>query len=45
MSAEYTLPKNLSPEAKDMIARIFVTNPDDRCGIEEIRNHPWYKQV
>jgi serine/threonine protein kinase len=43
LSAEYTLPKFLSEEAKDMISKIFVTNPDERIDIEEIRNHPWYK--
>ena len=43
MSADYTMPKFLSPEAKDMIKNIFITNPDERYGVEEIRNHPWYK--
>ena len=43
MNAEYTLPKFLSSEAKDMIKNIFLTNPEERFGIEEIRNHPWYK--
>jgi hypothetical protein len=37
------LPKFLSDEAKDMIQKIFNTNPDVRLGVEEIRNHPWYK--
>ncbi len=39
------MPKFLSPEAKDMIQSIFQTNPDERVGIEEIRNHPWYQQI
>ena len=43
MSADYTMPKHLSPEAQDMIRNIFITNPDERFGVEEIRNHPWYK--
>jgi hypothetical protein len=43
MSAEYTLPKFLSAEAKDLIKNIFITNPDERFGVEEIRSHPWYK--
>ena len=45
MNAEYTLPKFLSPEAKDFISNIFVADPEQRYGIEEIRNHPWYKRV
>ena len=43
MNAEFTLPKFLSPEAKDFISNIFIANPENRFGIEEIRNHPWYK--
>jgi 5'-AMP-activated protein kinase catalytic alpha subunit len=26
-----------------MISKLFNTNPDERVGVEEIRNHPWYK--
>jgi hypothetical protein len=26
-----------------MITKLFNTNPDERVGVEEIRNHPWYK--
>jgi 5'-AMP-activated protein kinase catalytic alpha subunit len=43
LSAEYTLPKFLSDDAKDMISKLFNTNPDERVGVVEIRNHPWYK--
>jgi len=42
MSADYSMPKFLSPEAKDLIRNIFITNPEERFGVEEIRNHPWY---
>jgi aurora kinase, other len=45
MNAEFTLPKFLSPEAKDFLTNIFVADPEERFGIEEIRNHPWYKLV
>jgi hypothetical protein len=43
MSAEYSLPKFLSIEAKDLLSLIFVTDPDSRINVEQIRNHPWYK--
>jgi hypothetical protein len=43
MSAEYSLPKFLSDNAQDLIQRIFVTDPDKRIGIDEIRNHPFFK--
>lgn len=45
MNAEFSLPKFLSPEAKDFISNIFIANPEQRYGVEEIRNHPWYKLV
>ena len=38
---KYTLPDNLSPLCKDLIKRIFETNPDKRITIEEIKNHKW----
>jgi len=43
LNAQYKLPDFLSAEAKDMIARIFVTNPSKRITIDEIRKHPWYQ--
>jgi 5'-AMP-activated protein kinase catalytic alpha subunit len=43
LNAEYTPPDFLSDEAKDMIARIFVTDPNERIDIEQIRKHPWYQ--
>jgi len=43
LNAEYNLPDFLSEEAKDMIARIFNTDPNKRINIEQIRKHPWYQ--
>ncbi len=43
MNAEYSLPKFLSEDAKDMLAKIFTTDPDKRISVEEIREHPWFK--
>ncbi len=42
LSADYTLPKFLSPEAKDIISKIFVTDPEQRIDIEGMRKHPFY---
>lgn len=33
----------MSEEAKDMLAKIFNTDPEKRISIEEIREHPWFK--
>ncbi len=43
LSAEYTLPKFLSSDAKDIIQKIFVTDPEKRISIEALRKHPWYR--
>lgn len=42
LSAEYTLPKFLSADAKDMISKLFVTDPEKRIDIDGIRRHPFY---
>jgi 5'-AMP-activated protein kinase catalytic alpha subunit len=42
LKAQYTLPDFLSEEAKDMIAKIFITEPSERINIDQIRKHPWY---
>lgn len=43
MNAEYSLPKFLSNEAKDILSKIFVTDPNKRIGIEGLKEHPWYR--
>ena len=37
-----TFPKFISREAKDLLSRIFVTNPSKRLTIDEIISHPWF---
>ena len=41
MSADYQMPKFLSPECKDFIKKILNTDPDTRIRISEIRSHAW----
>ena len=43
MNADYTLPKFLSNDAKDIISKIFVTDPAKRIDIEGLKQHPWYR--
>ena len=45
MGAQYTLPKFLSGQCKDLIKRILNTEPDTRFGVSDIRNHTWSLQV
>lgn len=42
--ADYTFPDWFSPEAKDMLKRILVTDPSQRYKLSDIKNHPWYKK-
>lgn len=34
-------PNWLSPECKDLIGRMLVTDPKQRASLQEIMNHPW----
>jgi serine/threonine protein kinase len=43
LNAEYTLPKFLSEDAKDLVSKIFITDPEKRINVNEIREHPWFK--
>jgi len=45
MSAEYTLPKFLSGQCKDLIRHILNTDPDTRYTVNDIRSHTWSLQV
>jgi calcium/calmodulin-dependent protein kinase I len=35
---------SVSPEAKDLIERLLVVNPDNRMSCDEALNHPWLKK-
>ena len=39
------MPKFLSPECKDFVAKILNTDPETRIRIAEIRNHPYMRQT
>ncbi|CAL1530889.1 unnamed protein product [Lymnaea stagnalis] len=39
ISAEYHLPKNISPEARDLIQALLCKNPKDRIPLREILTH------
>ena len=42
LECKLNLPDYLSEEAKDMILKILVKDPDKRYSIEQIKNHPFY---
>lgn len=41
---EYPKSRQVSPECRDLIDRILVTDPDVRLGIPEIQQHPWFQK-
>ena len=44
MAGEFKLPRFLSTDCSHFLSKILQTNPDERYGIEQIREHPWYRQ-
>jgi len=42
LECKVNLPDYLSEEAKDMLLKILVKDPDKRYSIEQIKNHPFY---
>jgi 5'-AMP-activated protein kinase catalytic alpha subunit len=45
LACDYKAPKFISPAVKDLISCILNTDPNKRYDIDEVRNHPWYRQV
>ncbi|KXX78650.1 Serine/threonine-protein kinase ark1 [Madurella mycetomatis] len=39
--ADMTVPEWVSKEAKDLIKRLLVLDPEKRLSLDEIQNHPW----
>jgi serine/threonine-protein kinase SRK2 len=46
LKVDYTFPPNaiVSPECKDLLARILIDNPDKRITVQQILRHPWYQK-
>lgn len=45
LSGDYTTPKWISPEVKDLIDCILEVDPKRRYTVDNIRRHPWYTQI
>jgi 5'-AMP-activated protein kinase catalytic alpha subunit len=43
LSGEFSIPKFVSSEGKDLIKRILNTDPEERYTAKDIRNHSWFK--
>lgn len=42
--SNYTLPKNLTADAKDLINSLLQKNPKDRIKLDHIMEHPFMKR-
>ncbi|KAL0218825.1 hypothetical protein P9112_004478 [Eukaryota sp. TZLM1-RC] len=44
LSGTFTIPSFVSSEASDLIRKLLTVDPQRRCTIDGIRNHPWFKK-
>lgn len=44
IAGEYTLPKFVSPLARDLLQRLLTTDPERRIKIKDVKSHPWFMQ-
>ena len=42
IAGEYTLPKFVSPLARDMLQRLLTTDPERRIKMKDVKTHPWF---
>ena len=45
LAGKFSLPNNLSNEAKDIITNLLKVNPQERIKLNEIKNHPWFNLI
>ncbi|KAE9585589.1 hypothetical protein Lal_00009782 [Lupinus albus] len=41
--ADYAFPEWISPQAKNLISKLLVVNPEKRYSIDDITKHPWFQ--
>jgi len=42
LNVRIKFPKNFSPLAMDLILKLLKANAEERLGLQEIINHPWF---
>ncbi len=45
LNGDYSIPKFVSQESRDLITNILNTDPEKRYKISDIRKHPWFNQI
>ncbi|KNE58672.1 CAMK/CAMKL/BRSK protein kinase [Allomyces macrogynus ATCC 38327] len=44
-AGKFYMPPHISPAAQDLIQKMLVVDPDHRMTMDQIKRHPWFKQV
>lgn len=45
LACDYSIPKFVSPSAQDLLRKLLVRNINQRYTINQIKAHPWFKQI
>lgn len=45
LAGKYTLPPEISEEARDLLTKLLCQDPDRRITVPEIYSHPWMRDV
>ena len=45
IAGDYSIPKFVSPNGKELIQGLLTTDPEKRFKLKDIKNHIWYKQT
>ncbi len=45
IAGDYTLPKFVSPLARDFLQRLLTTDPERRIRLKDIKTHQWFTQT
>lgn len=44
LKCQYTFPKHINSQVKELIQKILNTDPETRYTIKQIRAHPWFEK-
>jgi len=45
MAGDYTIPKFVSANGRELLLGLLSTDPDKRFKLRDVKNHPWFRQA
>lgn len=45
IAGDFSIPKFVSPLAREMITGLLTTDPEKRFRLRDIKGHPWFKSM